>query len=223
MLALVTAQQAHAQIDASQSAPPTVVTTDANGVDLVRGTIRVGKPLIAVGAPKSSGMVYSRSYTGAGWRDNFMDAITSSTSSSGTDVYVSFGGVSDHFKQSGTTYTPAEGQGSTLVAGSGSQLIYTSASGVVVVFAPTQGGSSYGASSRAVSATFPNGEVRTYTYNTASVTECLGDSCPPQKLTTVTKSRLQSVVSNRGWMVHFDYGTDAPTDIPSINQLGADL
>ena len=39
----------YAQIDAQQGPPPTEVTTDGNGVDLVRGKLTLGRTVAAVG------------------------------------------------------------------------------------------------------------------------------------------------------------------------------
>lgn len=208
---------AYAQVDASQTPPPTVVTADGNGVDLVRGTFTVGRSLIAIGNGRPSGMSYSRSFTGSGWRDNYMAAINQS----GSDVFVSFGGSSDRFTVSGTIYTPAEGQGSTLVTGPlAGQLKYTAADGTVVIFANVGAGSGFPASlGRAITATFPNGEIQTFTYKTASATECITDDCSRKK--TSTRTRLQSVTNNLGYQIHFDYQSNSAPDITTLTQLWA--
>ncbi|WP_158298752.1 RHS repeat domain-containing protein [Sphingomonas psychrotolerans] len=195
---------AWAQNNEQQTPPPTVVVADDNGVDLTRGSFRLSRVLASIGPHGPRGLVYSRAFSGTGWRDSFNIAATSS----GSDIMVSFGGSSDRFTVTAGGYVPAEGQGSKLESIAG-QLRFTSADGVVVDFDNTQAGgigfqSTHGT---AKTITYPDGTVQSFTYKRASVTECISDDCVRKR--TQTRSRLQSVTVSTGFQAHLDYAHNA--------------
>ena len=214
ILASGLAAPVYAQIDAQQGPPPTEVTTDGNGVDLVRGKLTLGRTVAAVGGT-SGGMAYVRNFTGDGWRDNWMTAAHRI----GSDVTISIGASSERFTVSGTTYTAAEGQSSTLVTGpSAGQLKFTAADGTVVIFGDTGAGPAFDANlGRAITVAMPDGETHTFTYKALTASSCIDDACT--RMRTVTRARLQSVSSLRGYQVHFDYQSNTAADIVELSSL----
>lgn len=202
----IAALPAQAQNNAEQNPPPTVVSTDDNGVDLLRGTYNRTRTLASIGSGGSQGLVYERAFTGSGWRDSFNIAVAQS----GTDVIVSFGGASDRFKLSGSVYVSAEGRGAQFASISGGQWKYTSSNGVVVIFSVYPGigyNSSFGVAS---SITYPDGVTLNFTYKTQTVVECITDDCSRKR--TNTRTRLQSVTKSTGYQAHLDYARNAIPD-----------
>jgi RHS repeat-associated protein len=123
---------------------------------------------------------------------------------SGTTT-VSFGGASEAFTWSGGAYVNSQGGGSTLTCNTGTQrYTYTTADGVVVVFGQFAAFSpAYANGGRVIMATWPDGMVVTYTYNSVTVS---GTSA----------SRLQSVNNNLGYQLKFAYQNDSPQSVADL-------
>ena len=183
------------------SPPPIRSTIDGNGVDLVSGALRVATPQLSIGQGEGA-LTYTRFLTATGWVDNLIGTINVN----GSAITVSFGGSSDSFTLSGGVYTNAVGGGSTLSYNSGAQrYTYTTADGAVVVFnaALPAYSPSYANGGRPITATYPDGLVVTYTYQSVTV---LGTSA----------SRLQSVNNNFGYQLKFTYANDAPVSTADL-------
>lgn len=185
---------AHAQGMAS-APPPVRSTVDANGVDLTGRSLTVSTTDVVIGEPSQGGLTYTRSFIKAGWYDNHSGRVT--IPESGPTI-VSLGDRTETFTPQIDGYVPTAGNGATLVENNLTHVTtYTSADGVVAEFffdiddwtPPTS-------SSRLTSVRFPTGE--TWTYHYKSVTFVSG---------TFTKkyTRLQSVTSNRGYQLKFEY------------------
>jgi RHS repeat-associated protein len=195
----------------AQFAPPPVRSVvDANGVDLVSGRMVQSSEEVAIGNAGSGGLIYERTLTDGGWRDNLSAVINNS----GSVYTVSFGGASETFTLSSGTFTPGEGQGSSLTYNSTTQLYtYTRGDGTVVLFDHSLNFSVAGQpqanQGRIINITTPNGEVDTFTYNTASYCihydtqwqQCDQDSDPVV--------RLQAVTNNLGYQIHLEYAQDS--------------
>ena len=180
--------------------PPIRSTVDANGVNLVTGALTVSTPTISIGQGEGA-LSYVRQLIGTGWTDN----VTGTVSMTTQGYVVSVGGGSELFTKAGSIFTNAEGLASTLTL-SGSTYTYTTGGGVVMVFSPglTQGASDYSLA-RLTSATYPDGKVVTYNYQT-----------------TPYSSRLQSVTNNFGYQLKFTYSLNNPqsaADVPAYLKL----
>ena len=190
----------------AQVAAPAPVrqSIDGNGVDLFLGTMNVDGPTLSAGQGEPQGLSWKKFTRGnGGWGDN---VIATLTVDSGT-VLVSFGGNTDRFSLSGSTYTSTEGDGATLSL-SGTVYTYTTADGTVAHFDKTKvGARPYQAITGLVTdVTRPNGALLTYTYSSVSYCSASkpglnGDIC----ITHSTAYRIASAQSNSGYKILFDY------------------
>ena len=183
------------------SPPPVRSSVDSNGVDLVSGALIVSTPQLSIGQGEGA-LAYTRDLTGSGWVDNTIGTINVN----GSAITVSFGGASDSFTLSGGVYSNAVGGGSTLTySATNQQYTYTTAAGVVVVFNATLPAysPSYANGGRPITATYPDGLVVTYTYQTVTV---LGTSA----------ARLQSVNNNLGYQLKFTYANNSPATVSDL-------
>lgn len=205
--------------------PPMFPALDKNGVDLSSGRLR---PLViqaSVGVPGQGGLV--QAFIGGGLRDNLVGAITHHPHAilpnyPDAMLYtVSFGGVSSTFLDqtgAGSVFTQyGNADGATLTAGA-SSYTFTGADGTVAVFSttlaggtPPAGAETYPGLAFLTSVTRPNGETLTYNYtkwDPACATGC---------------SRLQSVVSNLGYMIAYTYaasdGSAASLELTSVKGI----
>jgi len=203
---------AQAQTVPLTPSPPTHFTLDANSVDLVTGTFNLSQTEVSIAASGSQGLAYARSWRGSGWRDNLVLTMSSSSST----YIVSIGGISDKFTLSGGNYIPAEGQGSTLVYNpSTDQYTYTSDEGVAVIFDKLLGNTAPYQSNlgRAVSMTYPTGEKITFTYKTVTVCNDPTETpCPAYS----KRTRLQSAVSNFGYILKPEYASNTATELADL-------
>ncbi|RZJ19407.1 MAG: hypothetical protein EON91_01605 [Brevundimonas sp.] len=180
--------------------PPTHYSLDPRGVDVISGKVVLSTVDASIGDPSSGGMQYIRSYVGNGWRDNLTGTVAGPSSGRMT---VSFGGQSEAFTVSGTSYTPVTPSGSTLTK-VGDVFTYTARDGTVAVFSTVYTDEyDQAQGNHILSLTRPNGEVLTYEYRTAR----LEKQVEPPIYVSVT--RLQSVTSNLGYRIEPDYEIDA--------------
>jgi YD repeat-containing protein len=196
---------AHAQ-SVLEAPPPTHYSVDARGVDVISGQTVLSTVDAVVGDPGAgNGMAYARAYIGDGWRDSATGTVDGTT----TGATVSFGGTSEAFTLSGSTYTPTNATGGSLTL-SGSTWTYVARDGTTASFSigNTQPGQPRG--TRITSLTRPNGETLTYNYLTLVVPKYPGG--PP----TVTVTRLQTVDSNLGYRLQLSYAEDNPPSQGSI-------
>jgi len=126
----VLASPALAQTPGSLAAPPVRSPVDENGVDVVRLIFSTGQTAVSIGGAGNHGLAYGQSFIGSFTpRDSFVGTL----SQSGTVVTAGFGGSSDSFTVSGSSYVSTEGNGATLTHALGFYT-YTNRNGVVVRF-----------------------------------------------------------------------------------------
>ena len=123
--ALIAPSLAHAATPA-----PKFTTIDDHGVDLTNAL-----PFMTVeegGIGSGPGRVSMQRIwaEGAGWLDNWSGGLYKI----GTKTYVQFGGISDTFTQSGSTYTSDKADGATLIVDGSGFFIYTSRDGTQFKF-----------------------------------------------------------------------------------------
>ena len=176
--------------------PPVRSIVDANGVDLLDGSLNIPAPAVSIGQGAGA-LGYQRYYdTAAGaWRDNMAGVINDD----GTGLYtVTLLGDSVQFNESGGVFTEVEAHGATLTFNSGTnKYTFTSAAGDVAVYDKAL---QYGIGLEAnqghlVTLTQPDGLATTFTY----VTLTNG---------VILIHRLQSVNNTRGYQIKFEYATD---------------
>ena len=121
----------------SSSEPTPYRTLDEFGVDVSTGTFNFSMVDVA-GNPGSTSLSYARTWTQAGWKDDYSGHLYQASSSS---IVVVHGGVSESFTKSGSTWVPAKANGATLVqttTGTGSVITitytHTTADGTVTVY-----------------------------------------------------------------------------------------
>lgn len=163
---------------------------------------------LVIGDPNQGGLAFQRVYLGRrGWRNGFIGTVTDDTFGTFT---VSVGAHSEAFTRTGTfTFSSAQQHGSTLTVGGSGILVYTTADGTTYSFDQAYGCQCDPNSrdGQLVQVSKPNGEVLTYTYNQVATLRARG----------ATDSRLQSVVSNSGYMMAFSYNADGSKDVVGIN------
>ncbi|PVM90329.1 RHS repeat domain-containing protein [Caulobacter endophyticus] len=184
--------------------PPENYEVDARGVDVLSGRPFVPGPSISIGDPSAGGLSYRRDLVMAGWRDSFLGSINFTFT--GTTYLVSLGSTTKVFTRSGSTFTPAQADGSSLTATGTApyftQFVYTSPDGVVARFWLND----------LQEITYPNGVKLNYNY--AQSEQCdwggvigeLDEPCPNRS----PISRLQSITSNAGYQLHLDYMSEEP-------------
>jgi RHS repeat-associated protein len=174
--------------------PPTEYVLDSRGVDVVSGAFNLATADVVIGQAGQGGLVYSRTFSGSGWRDNLTGTIERPDSST---VLVSIGGRSERFNVSGSTYTPAVPRGSSLVR-SGTDYIWTWSNGTVATFNsdlaefwnPAEANRG-----RITSLRYPNGELLTFHYQTVQL----------EAPEIGRASRLIAVTNNFGYQLKLDY------------------
>lgn len=179
------------------SLPPIRQLVDENGVDLMSGTYNPSQTDIDIG-PADANLAYTLS--GLNWLNN-----------ANTDIYIRpdkssypaphyhavvVGGSTEYFDVSGTTNTPRNGMGSTLVFDTPSQTyIYTRRDGTVIRFPYQKAAGDVGAA-RASSILRPDG----------SLTEFSNKKEPSSSFIWPYDTRVQSVASNAGYQLKLEYG-----------------
>lgn len=176
----------------TQPTPPQRYTLDERGVDLVTGQFNHVTQEVVIGDPAQGGLVYGRVALNQGWRDLAIGGVTCSN----TQCVVSYEGVSEIFNIDGQTYVPLVENGATLVRNSGAY-VHTSRDGTVATMTDRAASAPYSEESLLSSIVRPDGGTRTFNYKTS---QPCGATCPPG-----TAMRLQSVQSNRGYQIHYEY------------------
>jgi len=193
-----------------QPTPPEHYTLDAQGVDLVQGTFNYSAVDVAIGPAGDGGIVHGRVWANGGWRDTLAGTIAVS----GSTYVVSFGGVSEVFVKSGSTFTPASNNGSTLTQ-SGTSLTLTASDGTQALYSTVYSGSTsaYQANGAALMAVYrPNGERLEYFWD--GITYCSVREPTPDPddegecLVWANAVRLEGVRNNRGYQINFKYASD---------------
>lgn len=120
----------------AQVAPaPKFTSPDQNNVDLSTGLVWYGMEEGGIGSGAGRVAMQRIWSEGAGWLDNWSGGLYQVTSGGVTKAYVQFGGISDTFSGSGTTWTADKANGATLtVDGSTGYYYYTSSDGVKIAF-----------------------------------------------------------------------------------------
>jgi RHS repeat-associated protein len=171
---------------------------DSNGVDLFSGEFVAHSPTVRIG-DSDGGLTFQREVRGGIALDSMIGGIYVGTGT-GTPTTVSLGGSSEVFTLSGSTYTPMEQNGSTLVA-NGTSYTYTKADGTVAIFDATTYSVGNASAPAVTSVTYPSGKILTFYYTTMSV--------QVDAYQWVSGRRLQSVVSNTGYQLKLTYQTDS--------------
>ena len=186
------------RVDPDPTPPPVVAGIGQSGYDLITGSFSYSATEVVIGQPNAGGMSFSRSFQGAGWRDNYAGTINSS----GSTYTVSIGSNSETFTLSGSTFSSDQALGSTLAYNSGSGIYtYMLRDGTFALFdaALANGGAVYDANvARITTLTKPNGEQAVWHYKSVTAQ-------------SVAALRLQSVTNNLGYQIHFDYSLNNPT------------
>lgn len=168
VIAMGLPQQAAAQTAAQPD--PMRPTVDSNGVDVFNGTFNAEGPAMSVGAGASS-MAFQQWNYGSGWTDDTNPTLTSS----GSNITIGIGHLTDVFSVSGSTYTSISGNGSTLTSVADPDTgaltyTYTMRNGTVAHFVTPTG--VYWVKNHSLAKltdiTKPNGEKITYTWSTAT-------------------------------------------------------
>jgi len=185
--------------------PPEHYTLDPRGVDLVTGIFNHSSTDVVIGQPGAGGLSHARQNLQFGWTDSVQGSLRGAGSSVVTVIY---GVESEVFTLSGGVYTPVSAQGATLTQ-SGTDYIYTTASGAVVKYTTnycyTTTGGSCTTSAYLYEVTDPTGEKTTYTYTTQNYLRSVDSNGNP---VTGTAVRLTSIANNRGYMLRYVYQKD---------------
>jgi YD repeat-containing protein len=216
----VLASPALAQTPGSLAAPPVRSPVDENGVDVVRLIFSTGQTAVSIGGAGNHGLAYGQSFIGSFTpRDSFVGTL----SQSGTVVTAGFGGSSDSFTVSGSSYVSTEGNGATLTHALGFYT-YTNRNGVVVRFDDNSNvfytfwDANLG---RISDITYPDGTKVNYFYKIA--TYCRGGYeggiCQTPE---VSVGRVQSITNSNGYQLKFTYANnDDPVATPANFHLWA--
>jgi RHS repeat-associated protein len=201
------AESGNAQIVNSTASSP-FQQVDPNGVDLISGAFHFSEPGIAIGDSRS-GLAFVRQNNGNGIRNSLV--TTFSTGSVANTVVVATGENTDTFSVSGGIYTSLLQDGATLVcAPSPGLCTYTSSNGTQVTLdqSLTDQGLLAGNLGVGTSVKYPNGEIITLKYQPGTWSiSVLGLNA------TIKYLNIISVVSNRGYHIHFNNAITAASPI----------
>lgn len=197
-----------------QPTPPEHYTLDPRGVDLVTGRFAHQATEVVIGQPGAGGITHARVWANDGWRDTLSGTIAVS----GSTYVVSLGPISEVFTKSGSTFTAASNNGSTLVQTTAALLTFTTSDGTIATYSTAYNGSTtpYQANAAALmSVTQPNGEILSFYWDGYSYCRLwdldpfTGE--PGQCFDWANAVRLDGVGNNRGYLIDFLYAAD---DIP---------
>ena len=201
------AAPAFAQTYAPGSAPAVNSSVDANGVDLISGRIQLVLSSVAIGPADGSGLEYTVTTDGATLRDSIEASIFTLD---GTRYKVAVGTETYEFLRSGSTITEVEARGNSLVQEASNDFTFTSSSGTVYRFsyalnlAPNGAGSDGYDVGALTEIKSPSGATKTYTYR-REVKPILNGRASTG---SAAFRRVQSVVTNTGWMIKPEYDAD---------------
>ncbi len=185
----------------SEAPPPSSTSLDGNGVDVITGDYYPPYPSISIGSgPGSLAYTRERSF-------QYIDSLFGGVTSTGSTYSVTLFGQTTIWTKSGSTYSPAEGQGGTLSEDVNGDFTYTAPDGTVAIydgayaaFAPA-----LAKDARVTEVTLPTGEKYTYVYDLE--TECFelfGDPCAIQ----ITYVRPNNITTSLGYELTYDYLSD---------------
>ena len=222
---LATSGPASAQSNADVYGTPPPIDNGAGteaAIYNTSGLVGMSTTDLVIGS-SSAGLALQRSFTGKSWRHNWIGMITDDTYGNFT---VSAGAHSEVFKNTGTVaqpvFAPNTGTGDTLTYSQSTGLYtYVTKDGTIYIFnnaittnttqVNSQGGQiaanrppSTSNDAQLTQITKPDGEIITLTYLYGTYTAAL-------YTVDFYMNRLQSVVSNRGLMLHFNYLSDSPS------------
>ena len=187
----------------AQDTTPTRPANDSHMVDVNAGVATATTQEIRIGD-----LAFVPNWTGALRFDTSMGYIVGT--GTGPDRTVFVHGVSKRFVNTGgTTYAPADGDGSTLVkSATGNEVYtYTTPDGSIFYFAGMIATGDRGflpnRKSHLQTITRPDGRVYTYHYNLA-----YQQSCRPTGCFNITYIRVQSITTSDGFMAKFGYAAD---------------
>ncbi|MEO1039779.1 MAG: hypothetical protein AAFX09_09545, partial [Pseudomonadota bacterium] len=214
-LALASASLAQLPLEQGDDLPPENPAFDGAGVDLATGGFSLPSPSVSVGEPGNGGLSWSAIHSGSGWRHSIMGGVVDV---SATEKLVTLFDGTETFEQvSGAWVSSHKRGGSLSFDAAASQWVYTSAAGVVVryheVDSPALPVFGYDAG-YVDTVTFPDGRVMTYHYDDEAVV--FTGSVTGQYY------RLQSVTTNQGYQLHFEYAVNAvanPADLTDWARL----
>jgi RHS repeat-associated protein len=211
------AAPALAQSVGSIAPPPVRQPLDENGVDVARGTFNVTTVDLTIGTEGQRGLSYGRQVSGADWFESSIGAINQN----GSTVVVTLANQSDSFTKVGSTYTPTEANGASLVDANG-EWVYTARDGTVARFwsnaqyaYPVYYGPSQANAGRISSVTYPDGVRETYTYTEQQYcgSGFENGSCPSG---TKYIFRLKTIQSSNGYQLKPAYA-DNSTEVSILN------
>jgi RHS repeat-associated protein len=203
-------------LPATAQVAPVRQSVDGNGVDLFLGTVNYDGPTLSAGQDEQTGLAYRKIGRG-GYHSG--DNLWASLYVYGSTTIISFGGASDSFTLSGSSYVPTEGKGATLSL-SGTLYTYVARDGTVIHFDKTkQGAYPYQTAIGLVTdITRPTGAVLTYTYD--SLYYCVSYKELSNGYTCLQHGyayRAGSVSSKGGYKLTFQYN---PLEFPPDESAG---
>ena len=205
MLLATSALAAPALAETVATAPPPVAqSVDKNGVDILSGQYAGFNPSISIG-DATNGAGESRGISGG----TYTDSLTAYLQDTGNIATVTVNGAAVKFNETAGVFTPVVKNGDTLVKDA-SGYTYTTSDGTAYRFSGTSYigahfGTIFGVPLQTV--THPSGKTETYYY--------LAGSFPS---TGDVGLRLQAVVTNTGYELHFNYARD---DVPTQSSEAA--
>lgn len=203
--ALAVAQTSNTPMPAPQER-----SVDANGVDLISGALRAPFAAISIGNPADGGIGLVMSI-------DLPNNLEGNVVGDGTNYMVTVGGQADKFIKSGSAFTPATANGSSLTLANG-VYTYTAASGDTAKFSTSYGKlftpENSGPNPDYAGITeyqFADGNKLTYNYQTASLPP------PAQYAPRHTIRRLVSIVSSGGYQLSYQYELNTTSNMYSDN------
>jgi YD repeat-containing protein len=205
--------------------PPGFTSPDQNNVDLSTGLVWFSMEEGGIGSGPgrvSMQRVYAES---ARWVDNWSGGFYYVTSGGVTKVYVNFGGISNTFTSSGTSWVNDKGDGSSFVIDALGQPVYTAGDGTVITFraVPSDIAKVYGTEQSCPGAddgtcqvplaiTTPSGLKYTLAYGLAQFCSIKppGEPCAERKYFY----RLSQVTSSAANQLNISYAGDVPNNTP---------
>lgn len=193
-----------------QPIPPVRYNLDANGVDLVTGKYYLSSTDLAIGAGGDHGLTLVRTARELGEDHNFLSAATQLTNR----ISISIGTRTDEFSAVGQP--SLHGTGATLTSNGTSGLVYTTSDGTRYEFSGAYGSSlsQRAEKGRVARVVFPDGRVWTHSYLKVFFQHWTGT-----KWLRLPAVRLQSVDSNDGYRLSFEYAADFGDDEASSDSV----
>lgn len=183
--------------------PPSYSPTDANGINLFSGAFTYTSPTISVG-PEGQGLSYTATFGTSvnAWRHSVWGGMAEEPFIGPARPYPTFTatvlGETVVFAYVANEYVTVEGNGT--LTKNGAIFTYTALDGSVAVFGGPRPLYPFVANRGLITTlTRPNGEQLTWTY--------------------ASGSEIQSVTSNRGYQLHFQYTTDGSAPVLKVTAL----